>query len=183
MKSDSSSSIRKQIGGEIIFRPPSPSDAPAIIAYLNEIAGETDFLSFGQGEFTKTIEEEEQIIKDYLKLENHFYLLAIVNEEIAGIITANASQKQRLKHMAEFGISVRQKYWGQGIGRKLMEHMISWAQSNKVVKKLILYTTHTNHKAITLYEKLEFEREGLIKNGICIRGEFYDTLIMSRWFD
>lgn len=39
-------------------------DSSNIITYLNEVAGETDYLSFGQGEFAFSIAEEAEYIEE-----------------------------------------------------------------------------------------------------------------------
>ncbi len=43
------------------------NDAPKILEYINKIAGETDNLTFGSGEFGITLKQEREIIKNYSK--------------------------------------------------------------------------------------------------------------------
>ncbi|ENQ0440152.1 hypothetical protein ACEJ07_000146 [Listeria monocytogenes] len=51
--------IRELKNGQIIMiREATKEDSSNIITYLNEVAGETDYLSFGQGEFAFSIAEE-----------------------------------------------------------------------------------------------------------------------------
>lgn len=49
---------------EINIRKAVSSDAAALIGYLETIGGESDFLTFGQGEFGRSIEEEEKFIEN-----------------------------------------------------------------------------------------------------------------------
>lgn len=51
--------IRELKNGQIMMiREATKEDSSNIITYLNEVAGETDYLSFGQGEFAFSIAEE-----------------------------------------------------------------------------------------------------------------------------
>ena len=43
---------------------------------------------------------------------------------IAGIIVIHRSARPRVHHRGELGVSVRQKFWGMGIGRALCEAAI-----------------------------------------------------------
>jgi len=56
-------------GKNPIIRSATKEDATAIVNYVNKIAGESDFLTFGKGEFEITVEKEEDILESYVGLE------------------------------------------------------------------------------------------------------------------
>ncbi|MEL6593232.1 MAG: GNAT family N-acetyltransferase [Bacteroidota bacterium] len=112
-----------------------PEDAAAILAYVDQVAGETNFLTFGQGEFTVTIEQEERLLKHYQQSDNQIFILALREAQIVGMLNVHASHKTRLRHIGEFGMSVLKAHWGQGIGSALLSKMIDWAKSNPSVPR------------------------------------------------
>lgn len=76
-----------------------------------------------------------------------------------------------------------QNYWGYGIGKNLLAESIAWADANGI-QKITLNVLETNDKAITLYQKLGFEIEGILKNDkILADGKFYNTIMMGRFMD
>lgn len=51
-------------GQIMMIRKATKEDSSNIITYLNEVAGETNYLSFGQGEFAFSIAEEAEYIEE-----------------------------------------------------------------------------------------------------------------------
>ena len=68
----------------IIIRQTKKSDAGALIEYLNIIGGESDFLTFGKGQFHLTVKEEEEYIENTLKKNNALSVTAEVDGKIVG---------------------------------------------------------------------------------------------------
>ena len=158
-------------------------DAALMIAYVKQVGGETDFLTFSPEEFTKTISEEEIIIENHHKAANQLFLLAWIDKELVGMLNVQASHKQRLRHVGEFGISVLKPHWGKGVATQLMQCMIDWARENKMIKKLSLVVQKNNTSAVGLYERFGFEVEGCLKRDFYLDGEYRDALLMALWLE
>lgn len=170
-------------GKEIIIRTAKPEDSEIVVEYVNSVAGESDFLTFGENEFMMTVEQEADFIKKTEESENALMLLAISGDDIVGMLNFMGSSKARLKHGGEFGITVRKNYWGQGIGKELVSTMIDWAHENPLIKKINLQVRSDNETAIELYRKMGFELEGKISRMFYIKGRFYDCLHMGLKID
>ncbi|MEZ5277312.1 MAG: GNAT family protein [Opitutaceae bacterium] len=168
---------------EILIREADPEDAAAILAYIDEVAGETDFLGFGRGEFDLDLEKETKYLEEQRDSNNSVYLLAMMDGEIAGTLSYTGGRRARTRHTGELGITVRRRYWGQGIGSLLMESLIAWARSSGVVTKLDLLVRTDNERAIQLYERMGFEREGRIRHAVHIDGVYHDALCMGLILD
>lgn len=175
--------IQLKTGEMLTIREAQKEDAAAFIAYLNQVVGETDFLTIGKGEFIMTQREEEEILEEYKSATNKIFLVAELDGNIAGILNVDASSKPRQRHMGELGITVRKEYWGKGVGAGLMQSMIEWAKQLGVIRKLNLTVQANNEAAIALYEKCGFEKEGLVKRDAYINGEFYDAYVMGMEID
>ncbi|MGE7923863.1 N-acetyltransferase family protein [Viridibacillus arvi] len=171
--------VRLKNGNEVTIKEATKNDAQQMINFYNVVGGETDFLSFGKNEFNRDVEEYKKFIDSTSLEQNSIILIATLKDEIIGIASINSSQKDRTKHVGTLGIVVSEQLIGQGLGRKLMEELLNWATSNGVTKKISLVTREDNTFAIELYEKLGFEKEGLIKNDNFINGVYYNTLVMG----
>ena len=165
-------------GSSCLIREACPEDAEEMLEYVDQVAGETDNLTFGQGEFKMTLEEEQDFIEKQLNSDRELMLIARKSDEIVGQINMNGNLKERLAHKAEFGVTVRKEYWGLGIGRILVEMMLEYAREQGI-KKINLAVLADNQRAISLYEKLGFKKEGREKMGMKIKGQYQNLIHMG----
>ncbi|PEA55730.1 GNAT family N-acetyltransferase [Bacillus pseudomycoides] len=166
-------------GKEVMIREATQEDAQAMIKFYNIVGGETDFLSFGKNEFSRSLPDYENFIES-TKAEHHsIILLATMDDEIISIASITSGQKERTKHVGTLGIVIAEKHCGFGLGRKLMEELIEWARGNGITKRIHLVTRADNDRAIELYKKVGFKEEGLLEQDTYINGVYYNTLIMG----
>lgn len=170
-------------GLEYLIREIEVEDAKELLRYVDTISDESDNLTFGKGEFVMTLEQEIDYIKGVLSDDNKVSYVAVVNDEIIGNISYAGGGKIRTRHCGEFGVAVKKEYWGQGIGKTLIEVLIAWAEKSKYCEKLNLGVNEDNHNAIALYEKLGFIKEGLLINYMKINGRYVNSLAMGRIID
>lgn len=168
---------------KVIIRKANKSDAKGLIDYLNTIGGESDFLTFGQGQFDKSIEEEKAFIENALKKDNALFIVAEINGKIVGNLNFSGGPRERTAHTGEFGVSVLKAYWGKGIGEELMKYLINWSKRSGIIKKINLRARLDNTPGIQLYKKLGFREEGVVKRDFLINGQFYDSLLMGMMID
>jgi RimJ/RimL family protein N-acetyltransferase len=168
---------------KVIIREADKKDAKELIEYLNVIGGESDFLTFGTGEFNKSVEQEQDFIENVLENENALFIIAEVNGKIVGNLNFSGGPRKRTEHSGEFGVSVLKEYWGVGIGKELIEYLINWSKDSGIIRKINLRVRTDNTKGIHLYKKLGFLEEGIIKRDFLINGEFYDSLHMGLLID
>ncbi len=166
-------------GNEGTIQEATKEYAQQMIDFYNVVGGETDFLSFGENEFKRDVEEYEKYIESTHQEQNSILLLATINDKIISIASITSSQKDRTKHVGTLGIVISEQFTGLGLGRKMMEQLIQWATSNGITNKISLVTREDNVLAIELYEKLGFEQEGLILKDSFISGVYYNTLVMG----
>ncbi|MBO9129256.1 GNAT family N-acetyltransferase [Bacillus sp. 165] len=171
--------LQLKSGIPVMIREATKENAQRMIEFYNIVGGETDFLSFGENEFTMPLIEYENFIETTKQEQNSIILVATIEEEIVSIASITSNQKAKSKHVGTLGIVVAQKYCGLGLGRILMDTLIEWAISNGITKKISLVTTEHNHRAIELYKKVGFEEEGLLKKDNYVNGTYYNTLVMG----
>ena len=129
-------------------------DAAALLEYLKIVGGETENLSFGPEGVPLDEKTEQAYLGMQAQSHDHTQLLAKVNGEIIG--TASLSRKQnRMRHRAEFGISLKKAWWGCGAAAALAERILAFARETGV-EQINLEVRSDNKRAIALYEKFGF---------------------------
>ncbi len=169
-------SFRLKDGTPLHIREARTSDAADIIAYIQRVSAESDFLTFEPGEFTQhySIEKERQFIRSARKTENQLLLIAQVKGEITGAISYHGGERSRTRHAGELGMSVRQAYWGQGIASRMLDVLIDWARESGIVTKLNLRVRVDNERAFRLYEGKGFAIEGTLRKEMRVGDRYYD---------
>lgn len=166
-------------GRRFLIREAEGCDAGAVLTYIALISQETDFLTFGPGEFRLTRKEESDYLEKCRCAENCLYLLAVLAGTIVGTLTFQAGTRPRVRHAGELGISVLQAYWGIGVASALMDSLLEWSKSGNVIKKMNLRVRADNHRAIALYQRKGFVVEGTLRKEIFLDGAYHDNLWMG----
>ena len=176
-------SIQLKNGQTVLLREAVKEDAPELVTYLHKIGGESDFLTFGYGELSVAVNDEEALLEDSRKAQNKIMILALVGEKIIGNLHFTGGVRARIQHTGEFGVSALKDYWNQGLGTVMVQELIQWAKASNVIRKLNLRVRSDNESAIRVYEKLGFIKEGSITREFYSSGQFYDSIHMGLCID
>jgi RimJ/RimL family protein N-acetyltransferase len=166
-------------GHVLVIREAAVEDARAILEYVEHISGESDFLSFGPGEFELTVEEEEDFLRRCSDSDSQLYMVGLIDDTIVSTLTFSAGRRPRMRHSGEFGMSVRKQVWGLGIGSLMLDTLIAWARDTGTVIKIDLRVRTDNQRAIRLYERKGFVIEGTIRKEIFLDGTYFDHYWMG----
>ena len=170
-------------GRLIRIRPATEADAEAFMAHLRAAGAETDFLTFGAEGPGRTLEEERASLRLTAASDNRFHVIAERDGVIVAGLTFFAGTRPRLRHVGEFGVSVLRECWGLGLGRRMLEMLIAWAERGGVIRKINLGVAPSNTRAIALYESLGFTVEGRVTRTVLVNGVLDDTILMGRPVD
>ena len=154
---------------KIIIRKAKEEDAKKIIEFTKLVRIESIFLGSHPDDTMPDLETEKKMLKE--SDNNKFWLVAILNDELIGMVTFNRNIKIKRKHRASFGMSVKKDYWGKKIGSRLMERMLEYAQNLDGLEKIELEVFSDNERGVALYKKYGFEEEGRIKKAFLVDGE------------
>lgn len=168
---------------KIIIRKVEASDAKSLVEFINKVGGESDFLTFGLGEFGRSVEQEKDFIEGTLSKKNALLIVAEIDDKIVGNLNFSGGLRERTAHVGEFGVSVLREYWGIGIGEELIKYLINWSKDLGIIRKINLRVRTDNTRGIKLYKKLGFLEEGIAKRDFSINGEFYDSMLMGLHID
>lgn len=164
----------------LTIREAVPEDAENLLAMMQKVGEETDFLVMDEKGISLT-PATLAIEIDYLRYSiNNLLLVAIIDETIIGTISVRAAEQYRISHVGEIGISILKEYWGLGIGTMMLEEALFWAKENGVLLRLELDVQTRNKRAVHLYKKLGFQIEATMERGMRKdNGEFLDVYRMS----
>jgi RimJ/RimL family protein N-acetyltransferase len=156
-----------------------PSDSARLIGFFQKLYSETNFMLFEPSEFTVTEEQQARRIEELSKSDAGVMFVCEADDQLIGVVFGNRGIARRTRHSLYVVIGVLQAWVGRGVGRSLLEALEAWAQSRQL-HRLELTVDVTNHRAIALYQKCGFEREGVKRHSRNMGGEYVDELYMSK---
>ena len=166
---------------EILFEEAQAADAEAWIDFMNQVAGETDYLVMDDQGFQPSLEVTRKILATSQEAEDQLCLLARLDDTIIGLINVRTQSPYRISHIGDIFMALQKDYWGYGIGRILLEEVITWAQEMGHLKRLELTVQVRNERAVRLYQSCGFDIEGIKKRGARTdEGEWLDLYYMGR---
>jgi RimJ/RimL family protein N-acetyltransferase len=168
-------------GLPLLLRYPISSDVEAMRDFINTLSRERTFIVF-QGE-QLSLEEEQQYVArklEQIARNEAIQLLAFSEEKLIGSSDITLSSGVDA-HVGAFGLVIADGFRGQGIGKLLMESVVSEAIANLPRLKIITLGVFGNNAiAIDLYEKLGFTEYGRLPGAVLHREQFVDHVYMYR---
>ena len=172
--------IQLKDGRRCVLRNGTARDGFAVYENFNLTHGQTDFLLSYPEENSMNPEQEAQFLQKKTESQREIELVAEIGGQIVG--TAGIEQvgaKEKVRHRAEFGISVDQQYWGLGIGRALAEACVACAKKAGYAQ-LELNAVADNKRAVKLYESVGFVEFGRNPRGFRSRLTGWQELVYMR---
>lgn len=169
-----------------VIREATPDDAAGIIAHVKRIADEPNngIGMSSSAEFTMTVKQEREFLAKAAEAGNQCYLVAEADGEIiAAAHCRPPSTRIGYRHTVSVGISIDRGWRDQGLGTQLMQHLVDWAREAPGIKRIELDVYHNNLRAIRVYEKLGFQREGVRRSAVFKEGHFLDVVFMAIVFE
>lgn len=172
--------IRLKNGLECYLRNGMECDGQAVLDNFNLTHGETDYLLSYPDENCFDAMREGQFLKGKSESENEIEIIAVVGSEVVGTAGIEAiGNKFKVRHRAEFGISVAKAFWGLGIGQALTAACIECARAAGYVQ-LELNVVADNKNAVSLYQKNGFVEYGRNPKGFRSKTQGFQELIYMR---
>lgn len=164
-------------GKEALIRNADESDGNAVFEIFNRTHEETDYLLSYPDENSFGPEQEAQFLKEKAISPNETELIAIVDGKIVATAGIEAvGKKYKVKHRADFGISVLKEYWGLGLGKALTEACIQCAK-DAGYEQVELNVVAENDRAISLYRSFGFVEYGRNPRGFNSKIAGYQELV------
>lgn len=172
--------IKLKDGRECILRNGEERDGQAALDNFILTHEQTDYLLTYPDENTMTAEQEGRFLQKKTDSETEVEILAEVDGVVAGLAGIDTvGGRDKIRHRADFGISIDRKYWNLGIGTALLNACMDCAREAEY-EQLELSVVAENETAINMYRKAGFEEYGRNPRGFKSRLSGYQELVYMR---
>lgn len=167
-------------GRQCCLRNGTAEDGAAALKTFNLTHEQTNWLLTYPDEGNLSVEGEAEYLQEKTDSANEIEIVA----EVDGVIVGSAGiecvdTKEKVRHRAEFGISIEREFWGLGIGRALTQACIACAKQAGYAQ-LELDVVAQNERAIALYEHEGFVEYGRNPRGFCLRTGAWQEVVLMR---
>lgn len=165
-------------------------DLHELIRLLRQLDEETDYLLYEKGERPLSVSFWKKKLDEQKKRDEGTFLIAWHTDGdekaqtriMAGYLEIRYLPFRKVAHRAYVVIGVLSRFRGMGVGRALLECLDHWALK-KGVKRLYLTVIAENKRAVTLYQKMGYQKEGSHPASMKIGGRYVEEWTMGKWLD
>ena len=167
-------------GVECCLRNATENDGQLVLDNFNLTHAQTDYLLTYPNENNFDATQQSQFLKEKSNSENEIEIIAIVDGIVVGTAGIEAvGTKYKVRHRAEFGISILKDFWELGIGWALMTSCIECAKTAGYIQ-LELNVVAENIRALSMYKKAGFVEYGRNPKGFHSRMTGFQEVIYMR---
>ena len=167
-------------GRTCVLRNGTAADAREVLDNFIRNHAQTDFLTTYPDEVTFTAEQEGKYLQAKADSPKEAELVAEIDGRIVGQAGIEAiGRADKVKHRADFGISIDRDFWGLGMGRALTRACIALAKQAGYLQ-LELQAVAENEHALALYASEGFTEYGRNPKGFRSRLTGWQELVYMR---
>ena len=166
-------------GTVYLLKSPESIDAEQMIGYLKATARETEFgLSYPE-EMDFSVADEQNYIDHYSSNKGCIMISAFADGHLVGNASLSCvMERKKTLHRATFGMAILKEHWGQGLGKKILCELISFAKQAGY-EFLELEVAASNTVAVDLYKEFGFSVYGERPRSLKLKnGSYFDELLM-----
>ncbi|QYA11376.1 GNAT family N-acetyltransferase [Rhizobium sp. AB2/73] len=162
------------IDTEIRIVPISAEHIEGFHKALDTVAREREYLSLLEA---FPLEETRIFLLGMIEKGNPQFV-ALADGKVVGWCDISRHAFPSHAHAGRLGMGIIPAYRGRGLGRRLLEATLRAARDAEI-ERIELSVHADNDRAIALYEKVGFVREGLARNSVRIDGRYKDAIHMA----
>lgn len=162
----------------ITIRPIATEDAESFRACLDVVAREAKYLAMLEA---SPLERMQAFVNGNIA-NGYPQLVAHDGARVIGWCDILPGQRVTLKHCGTLGMGLLPEHRGKGLGCELITACIAKAKATGITR-IQLDVRADNERAISLYERVGFVREGVKKRALRIHGEYFDEILMALLVD
>ena len=167
-------------GRTCVLRNGDAQDGQALFDNFMLTHAQTDWLLSYPDENSMNAAQEAAFLKEKAMSPNEIEIIAEIDGKVVGSAgIERVGHKDKVKHRAEFGISVDKDCWGLGIGRALTRACIECAKTAGYLQ-LELQAVEANERAVALYRSEGFVEYGRNPRGFRSRINGWQPILLMR---
>jgi RimJ/RimL family protein N-acetyltransferase len=160
------------------LRPARPTDGRALARLFADVRREGRWLITTPGSVSEP--SESFWISEMIRAGEHLVLVAEADGEVTGNVLVSVDRGVATEHIGVLSITIAEGWRDVGIGTELVAAAQRWV-IERGLRKLSLGVFPDNERAIAVYEKRGFVREGLRRMQFRSGSAFRDEVVMA-WF-
>jgi RimJ/RimL family protein N-acetyltransferase len=160
------------------LRPGRPTDGRALARLFADVRAEGRWLITTPGAVSEP--SEAFWIGELIRAEESLVLVAEADGDVIGNVLVSVDRGRATEHIGVLSICITADWRDVGIGTELVAGAQAWARG-RGLRKLSLGVFPDNERAIAVYERCGFVREGVRRQQYRSNDEYRDELLMA-WF-
>lgn len=167
-------------GSQVELLSPPSSEAQPLLDAMIKIATHSPYiLSTPESFKQKDLAGQVKWLEDSAASDFSIIIAAYDNQKIIGFCSGRSYSDVKRRHRAALGIALDPYFRGQGLGKKMMDLLITRMKNFSGIKIIELEVMINNLPAIKMYENLGFKKAGIFPQAfILANGEVSDNLTM-----
>ncbi len=160
------------------LRPARPTDGRGLARLFADVRAEGRWLITAPGAVSEA--SEAFWISELIRADEHLALGAEADGDVVGNVLVSVERGQATQHIGVLSICIGADWRDVGIGSELVAAAQRWVREQKL-RKLSLGVVPDNERAIAVYEKQGFVREGVRRMQYRSGDRYRDEVLMA-WF-
>lgn len=171
-------------GKQIIFRHLASEDAESFLQFRIQVPHDSTNTMQYVGMNFPTLEETTKRLEEQVADKVILNIGAFYSGKIVGYLNFRMPHPEHpwVRHLGQFGMMILKEYWGQGIGKKLLDLQEVHAKSIGI-SRIEAMVRAKNDRGIKLYEHNGYKIEGTRRKGAKIEGEYLDEYFIGKILD
>jgi ribosomal protein S18 acetylase RimI-like enzyme len=158
--------------GDIVVRQLGAPDAPCYRALRLE--GLRAFPHAFRPDYGEALAQPLAWTEKRLSTPGEYWFGAFDGEQLLGAVGLRTQEGKKIRHVATLAaLAVDANRHGQGIGSKLVAHLVDFARSLGHIRQIQLTVSEGNSRAERLYDAFGFEQFGLERDAFALDGQYY----------
>jgi RimJ/RimL family protein N-acetyltransferase len=154
--------------------PTAPEHIESFHRALDTVARERKYLTLLEA---PPLQDVREFVLDTIKKGDPQFV-AVAKGEVVGWCDIRRHDFPAHAHRGTLGMGIIPAYRGQGLGLRLLKTTVERAGEAGFVRiELAVYVDNT--RAIAVYDKAGFVREGVVRDAVLVDGEYRDAIAMA----
>ncbi len=160
---------------EFTIRPARQDDFDGLVETIRDVTEEETYV------IAESIAEQllyEDTVNRHTTAKSRVFFVATIDSNVAGWSHLDLPHLEKLRRTAQLTVGVREASRNSGIGSKLLDRALAWAEANGY-RKVYNSVPMTNDRAIAFLENRGWETEGVRPEHYTIENRYVDEVMLA----